>query len=160
MTSRQAEISLRGPHRARSIAFRGTTTVRGWILKVYSISAHSAAARQDLITASLQAAASVLPAPRAEGRYGIGFVIAHDAADYCFTLVDWWQGENEIHQQMFSAPLDEPSSLRHHASQAIGCVWELAVTDFERRAWLTHVLTNPQGPDVAAYLNANFEGTV
>ncbi|MEU8525589.1 hypothetical protein AB0C77_08320 [Streptomyces sp. NPDC048629] len=160
MTSQPSEISLQGPHRVRSITFQGTSTVRGWILKVYSISAHTASARQELITAALQAAASVLPSPQTDNRHGVGFVIAHDAADYCFALVDWWQGENEIHQHMFSAPLESPGELRQHQTRAIGCVWELAVTDFERRAWLTHVLANPQGPDIKAYLNAAYEGTV
>jgi hypothetical protein len=37
-----------------------------------------------------------------------------------------------------------------HASA--GCVWELEVIDFERRAWLADVLANPEGPDVERYL--------
>ena len=43
---------------------------------------------------------------------------------------------------------------------SIGSGWELAVIDFERRAWLEHVLTNPDGPDIDGYLAARFDGEV
>jgi len=70
--------------------------------------------------------------------------------------IDWWYGENEIHQKLFSAPLDDLGALRPHGKPAIGCVWELGVVDFERRAWLEHVLANAAGPDVPAYLAARY----
>jgi hypothetical protein len=104
-------------------------------------------------------AASALPRPaQTDGRCGLGFAIAHEAADLCFALVDWFQGENEIHQRMFSAPLGEPGRLALHPSDAIGCVWELAVTEHERCAWLRHVLSKPEGPDVRAYIEDHYEG--
>ena len=37
-------------------------------------------------------------------------------------------------------------------NQPAGCVWELAVVDFERRAWIEDVLANPDGPDLERYL--------
>ncbi|MER6950866.1 hypothetical protein ABT294_43310 [Nonomuraea sp. NPDC000554] len=158
MSDQHGTISLRQPHRPRAISYHGVRTVAGWTVKLYGISANDAAPRAELLHATTEIAASALPSPpRAGDRYGIGFAIAHDAADYCFALVDWWSGENEIHQRLYSAPLDRPAELRPHPSQAIGCVWELAVTDFERRAWLRHVLAAPDGPDVAAYLQSHFE---
>jgi hypothetical protein len=45
-------------------------------------------------------------------------------------------------------------------NQAAGCVWELAVVEFERRAWLADVLARPEGPDLAAYLSRRFNGDV
>ena len=83
----------------------------------------------------------------------MGFVVIHRAADYAFVLIDWWSGQNELRQHLLSAPLDRPGELAPHPSPAIGCVWELAVVDFERRAWLRHVLDNPNGPDLEAYLD-------
>lgn len=75
-------------------------------------------------------------------------------------LCDWWAAENELHQRMFSAPPDAPDALAAHLSEAVGCVWELEVIDFERRAWLRHVLAAPGGPDAAAYLRATLNGKV
>lgn len=43
---------------------------------------------------------------------------------------------------------------------AAGCVWEIGIIDFERRAWLEDVLANPNGPDVERYLERRFDGDV
>jgi hypothetical protein len=154
-------IALRARHRPRPIRFRGLHELAGWRLKLYGIATHGAVPRPALLDAALETAGAALPQPPdADGRYGVGFVVAHDAADFGFVLVDWWYHENEIHQRLFSARLDDPTALQPHPTDAIGCVWELAVVDFERRAWLRHVLANPTGPDVDAYLDARFEADV
>ncbi|MFI0352274.1 hypothetical protein [Actinomadura sp. 9N407] len=161
MTAQAGTIVLRQPHRPRTISFQGVEAIAGWTVKLYGISAQAAAPRAVLMSTTLRLAASALPSPPRTGdRYGIGFAIAHDAADLCFALVHWWSGENEIHQRLFSAPVDRPDEMAPHPSPAIGCVWELAVTDHERRAWLRHVLANPEGPDLAAYLGDHFEGRI
>ena len=36
----------------------------------------------------------------------------------------------------------------------MGCVWELGVVEFERRAWIETVIGNPDGPDIDAYMAA------
>jgi hypothetical protein len=160
-------VHLRGPHRSRPIRFLGRHETVGWTLKMYSISAQGERrARAALVEAVRALAPSVLPAPAVwsgpdgPDRYGIGFVIVHDAGDYCFALYDWWAGENEIHQRLYSAPLDQPEAMRPHPTPAIACVWELAVLDHERRAWVRHVLARPGGPDAGAYLRDRFEGEV
>ena len=58
---------------------------------------------------------------------------------------------------MLSARRDRPAELSDHETSAIGCVWELAVTDHERRAWLRHVL---QHGDFEAYVADTFEDDV
>lgn len=161
MGAQRGAISLRQSYRPRAIGYHGVETVAGWTMKLYGISAHTSAPRAALLNATVEISAAVLPSPPQTGdRYGVGFAIAHDAADYCFALVNWWSGENEVHQRLLSAPLDRPAALRPHQSAAIGCVWELEVTDFERRAWMQHVLANPNGPDVEAYLTSHFEGRI
>jgi hypothetical protein len=117
-------------------------------VKVYGIAADAERPRDELVEAAVAAL------PRTESP---GFLIVHDAADHCFVLIHWWANENEIHQRILTAPLAEPAALRPLDTPAIGCVWELAVTDFERRAWIEHVLKRD---DVAAYLAASFEDRV
>lgn len=151
--------ALRGPHRTRPIRFVELHELAGWRLKVYLIQAPGSPPAPPLIAAALDVASDVLPAAeRDDGpgsrHFAVGFVVVHQAADFAFVLVDWWAGENEVHQHLHSAPLDRPDQLRPHPGQAVGCVWELAVVDFERRAWLRHVLANPDGPDLEAYLDA------
>lgn len=152
-------MQLRGPHRPRSIRFLGVYDEEAWRVKLYGISADGDLPRRELVAAAVGALGPSLPDDD-ERSHGVAFAIAHDAADYCFVLVDWFAGENEIHQRLLSAPRSRPQQLAPHGGQAIGCVWELAVTDFERRAWLQHVLANPEGPSLDAYLDTYFEGEV
>jgi hypothetical protein len=132
-----------------------------WQLKLYGIALPGLAPRTELVDAALAVAAEALPQPaKAEGRDGTGFVVVHDAATVCFALVYWWQNDNELHQRCFFSPLDDPAALEPIANPAAGCVWELEVIDFERRAWLADVLANPEGPDVDLYLSRHFDADV
>jgi hypothetical protein len=140
------------PHRTRPIRFLGLHDVGDWRIKLYGIAAQGERPRQELVDATV----AMLPAALPDGG-GLGFAVAHDGGDGCYTLIDWWANENEIHQRLLSAPIDDPAALRPHPTLAIGCVWELAVTDFERRAWLEHVLARDGGPDVDSYLAARLE---
>jgi len=110
-------------------------------MKVYGIAANAELPRDELVEAAVAATSEAGP----------GFTIVHDAGDHCFVLIHWWANENEVHQRILTSPLDEPAALRPLDTPAIGCVWELQVTDFERRAWLEHVLKRD---DLAAYLAA------
>lgn len=137
-------------HQPRPIRFLAPLVVDGWSLKIYGISANRSEPPEKLVRAAIERAPSVLP-EIGDDVPGYGWVIVHDARDYNFVLCTWIANENEIHQHVLFGPLDQPDRLDPLPSPAVGCVWELAVTDFERRAWLKHVLANPSGPDLDAY---------
>ena len=133
----------------------------GWRIKLYGLALPGSAPRAELVEATSAAAAAVLPRPaQAEGRYGTGFAIAHDANGACFALIYWWQSSNELHQRQFVAPHGDPGSLSPIVHAAAGCVWELGIVDFERRAWTEDVLANPAGPDLNAYFARQLDGEV
>jgi len=124
-----------------------------WRLKLYGLADPAKGVRPELLELTREYAAEHLPA---EG-YGASFAIAHDAA-YPIALVYWWQGVNELHQRAFvGEALDalEPVELT-----PAGCVYELAIVEFERRAWIEDVIGNPDGPDLAAYLGRRFDGMI
>jgi hypothetical protein len=149
----QLQPEPRAPYQPRSVRFLRRVDLDDWIVKLYGITPRGRSIRAAAAEAALRAAREVLPSPAITAdRYGTGFVIAHDAPRRCYALVCWWAEENEIHQRMLSAPADRPEELSPHAGDAVGCVWELSVTDFERRAWITHVLARPGGPDMRSYL--------
>lgn len=165
----ETTITRTGTYHPRPISFLKLHEAAGWRLKFYGISARGERPRPELVKTAELLMPSVMPQPAVNvggddpydiDRYGVGFVIVHDAADYAFVLYDWWAGQNEIHQRVFSALPTRLGAMRPHPTPAIGCVWELAVTDFERRAWLRHVLIDGEGPDVEAYLAERFEGEV
>jgi hypothetical protein len=165
----ESTITRTGAYHPRAISFLKLHEAAGWRLKFYGITVSGGPPRPELITVAEALVPSVLPSPAVYGgsddphdidRYGVGFVTLHDARDYAFALFDWWAGENELHQRIYSSLPTRLGAMRPHPSNAVGCVWELAVTDHERRAWLEHVLARPDGPDIEGYLGECFEDEV
>ena len=149
-----------GPHRTRPIRYERTVPIADWRIKLYTITTHGSLARPALIDETLRRAPEVLPASTTVDHYGIGFAIVHDAMTASIALYYWWQSFNELHQRVFAGPKDDPRAMTQLANQTAGCVWELEVIDFERRAWLADMLANPRGPDVEAYLSRRCETEV
>jgi hypothetical protein len=131
-------------YRSRSIRFIRREDLGEWRLKVYGIGTHAPDARPEFVAATLDAAREALP----DGG-GAGFVIAHDAKEAGLGLVYWWANENEVHGRFFASPLDDPAAFVPVDGTGLACVWEMEVIDFERRAWLEHVLKND---DLEGYL--------
>jgi hypothetical protein len=123
----------------RSISFLG----REGRVKHYGIGTHDRVPRLALSEATREVADRVIPED------SVGFTIAHDATSAGLGLVYWWANDNEIHSRLFASPFDEPGRLEPIDGTAMACVWELEVIDFERKAWLEHVL---KSGDVELYL--------
>jgi hypothetical protein len=146
------------PYEPRHVRFIRREDVDGWRLKLYGIALNGKAPQPEFVEATRDLAASVLPQPPSGGdRYGVGFATAHDATSLYIALIYWWQSENELHKRIYVSPKDEPIAFTQVENQPTGCVWELAVVDFERRAWLEDVLANSSGPDVERYLERRFD---
>jgi len=149
------------PYQPRPVRFIGMEQRGDWRLKVYGIATPGRTPRAEFVAATVDLAGVALPGPAvSDERYGVGIVIAHDSATYCFALLYWWQSANELHQRVYAAPLDDPHALIKLADPGAGCVWELSVVDFERRAWIEDVLANPNGPDIDRYLTRRFNADV
>ena len=146
------------PHQKRPSRFIRHQQLGDWRLKVYSITAPGRAPHAGLIERTLALADTALPQPAFDTeRYGIGFVIAHDAAALGISLVYWWECSNELHQRVFIGPRDDLDDFAPLTHQAAGCVWEIGVIDFERRAWIDDVLANPEGPDFDRYMTRRLD---
>jgi hypothetical protein len=145
----------RAYHRRRC-TFVSEERLDGWRLKLYALARPETGVRQELIEATRKLAAASLP-DIDEAHHGVAFAIAHDAR-WPIALVYWWQDENEIHSAIFAG--SEPTELSPAGPTAMGCVWELGVVEFERRAWIGDVIGNPDGPDLDRYMSRRFEGEV
>jgi hypothetical protein len=124
-----------------------------WRCKLYGLADPAKGVRPELLDATRERASANLPG---DG-YGASFAIAHDAA-YPIALVYWWQGVNELHQRSFIGASIE--GLEPVEWTPAGCVYELAIVEFERRAWIDDVIGNPDGPDLERYLGRRFGGLV
>jgi hypothetical protein len=127
-----------------------------WRLKLYGLARPEQGVRPELLDRTRELAARSLP-PIDERVYGAAFAIAHDAR-FPISLIYWWQDENEIRSCIYAGEsLDDMELLD---ATAFGCVWELGIVDFERRAWIADVIGNPDGPDLDAYMSRRFEGMI
>ena len=145
--------SLAHAYAPRRAQFISDETIGEWRLKLYGLADPEKGVRRELLEATRAHAVDSLP----EQGYGAGFAIAHDAA-YPIALVYWWQGVNELHQRSFVG--ERIDALEPVQLTPAGCVYELAIVEFERRAWIDDVIGNPVGPDLERYLGRRFGGMV
>jgi hypothetical protein len=147
-------------YRTRPVRFLELWRHEGWRVKIYGIAARGERPRTELVAAAKSVAAQCLPLP-ADGdcRYGVAFLTVHDGADGTWALVDWWANGNLLYHRLYGGELATPARLRPVAGELTACTWELAVTCFERRAWLERVFAAPK-PDLDGYLAARLEAEV
>lgn len=126
-------------------------TTGGWQLKVYGIAYQRDEPRPELVAAARATAAAALPQPaRDHGSHGAGFLVVHDGAVACWSLLFWWSDHILLRQRLFRSTADAPGELTPVTDGLVACVYELQVIAWEREAWLRHVLTGPG--DIQAYL--------
>lgn len=155
-------MTLGDRYRSRPIKFLELVELDGWRIKLYGAASERPAPRPELVEATKLLAGRVLPRPPdGDGRYSVGFACAHDGRGGCFSFVDWWADENELHHHIYIAPEERPAELSPAEPDALtACVWDLAIMGFERDAWLETVMRNPAGPDFDAYLAARLDADV
>jgi hypothetical protein len=61
--------------------------------------------------------------------------------------------ENELFHRVFLSRANDPAGLAPStAADSSVCVWDLWLQNFEREAWIKHVLSKPDAPDFDGYL--------
>lgn len=157
-------VQLSAPYKPRPIRFLELWEHQGWQVKVYGISADADRPSRELVEAIKGVAAEMLPMPAAAGnRYGVAFLYAHQGRDGGgFAAVNWWANENELFHHQYEASADAVADLKpvSETGGSAGCVWDLAVIEHERKAWVDCVLANDAGPDLHAYLTRILDADV
>jgi hypothetical protein len=126
--------------------------IDGWKVKAYSIAFRSERARTELVDAMRRLVSGRLPRPAVSAaHHGTAFACAHDGETGEFVFLCWWENENELAHVVWGGARGD--GLRERGThQTRSCVWEAAVICHERAAWVRHVLANPAGADLGAYL--------
>jgi hypothetical protein len=133
-------------HRGRPVTRYGVELLNDWPTKLYGLAVEGEPG-QELLDAARALAASILPTT-SERR--AAFVIAHRARPACFVLIYWWSSPVDLALAYFRSPLEHPTDLTPMPVYSTGCVWELALTQHEREAWVRHLLSGDA--DLDAYL--------
>ena len=148
--------TLAHAYHQRRGAFLAEERLGDWRLKLYGLARPEVEVRPELAALTRELAAAVLP-PVDERHHGAAFAIAHDAR-FPIALVYWWQDDNELHSAIHAGETLE--AMAPVTPTALGCVWELGIIEFERRAWIADVIGNPGGPDLGAYFARRFDGLI
>ena len=143
-------MGIVAPYQKRPIRFLGLACCGEWTIKCYSISCKNEYASEKQI----QAAKDMIPEWLLQAEltqhslYKAATLIIHDGRDHCYAIISWWTGENML--QLFAYIADEQVPDQFHLISdkgIISCVWEMAILWFERNAWVSKFLMQPETPD-------------
>ena len=94
---------------------------------------------------------------------GLGFAIVHFGVDGSYLLLSRWFAGHALEHQLFSIrrTAGEWAITSLATSGIIGCVWELAILEFERAAWIRTTMADGGGATGRRrYLQTSFAGWV
>lgn len=150
------------PWAPRPVRFLELWEHEDWRLKVYGIAYRGDRPGQALVSAAKELAEAHLPRPAStDRRYGVGFLGVHEGRGANLVFVDWWADENELHHLPFVASHERPLALVPAGPEGpMACVWDLALVEHERRAWLHAALSGHGTPDLSRYLATRLDGVV
>jgi hypothetical protein len=81
--------------------------------------------------------------------YSVGFVILHHGSAAKSLLTQWWTNECVCLQYVAQSEFAGPPKFEPAKQELMACAYELVPIDFERRAWVSTVMS---GKPMEAYL--------
>jgi hypothetical protein len=154
-------ITLQEPYAKRPVRFLELCTVGAWRLKVYGIRHRGG----DVPDPALVARAKTILLPHLPlvdaNCYGLGFIGVHQGRGADFVFLGWWANENELFYHVYVAAHAASDDWQYaNSTGPMACTWDMALITHERAAWVEHVLANPAGPNVEAYLSERLNAAV
>ena len=142
----------------RLCAFLGVRGVCGYRLKSYSIVQKNTPFEIDRFERCANLISSsppFLPQPPVTPlRPGVGFMIFHQGTTGDYTIVSWWDNENELPTRIF---VRENQHWRSAAGGESFCVWDIKVMWHERESYVQTVLA---GAAIEQYMAKTLSGDV
>jgi hypothetical protein len=125
-----------------------------WAIKIYGISTEASANKLVLDPRLIEEAHSFveenLARMDATPHYSVGFVVLHHGSSAKWLLTQWWTDDCICRQHVAKAELAGPPKFAPAKADLMACAYELVTIDFERRAWVSTVMS---GRPMADYLN-------
>lgn len=150
-------------YKPRKVEFNRLVTTGGWSVKVYQLTCRSKFESEGVLDNAILNLPSWLEKSERLGfeTHRTAFLIVHEGRDGVWTLLNWWIGGEMLRSITFYTDFNQPNEfLRLPKEGFMTCVWEMAVTIFEREMWIEHVLKKADNPNFTAYLGANLNGKV
>jgi len=126
-----------------------------WAIKVYGISIEAPDQRlvldQDLVEEAHAFVEANLARMNESPHYSVGFAILHHGSASKSLLTQWWANECVCLQHVAQTRFAGPPKFKSAKPELMACAYELVPIDFERRAWVSTVMS---GKPMEAYLGS------
>ncbi len=148
-----------GAFEDRPTAFAGLREHKDWRIKFYDIHHQGDTIEEDAFAVATERLFVSLPNPAvAKHRPGAAFYIRHQGRSHQYAVLCWWDSVNELVNRILVRERHEEVDAWHPAAKTQSfCAHDLAVMWFERNAYIEHVLSASDGPDVDAYLASCYQ---
>jgi hypothetical protein len=125
------------------------------MIKVYGISVEAPDRKlvldQGLIAGAHAFVESNLARMNKTAHYSVGFVILHHGSAAKSLLTQWWTNECVCLQCVAQSRFAGPPKFESAKPELMACAYELVVIDFERRAWVSTMMS---GEPIDSYLGS------
>lgn len=126
-----------------------------WAIKVYGISTEAPGQKlvidQELVKEAHAFVAANLARMEETSHYSVGFVILHHGSAAKSLLTQWWSNECVCLHYVAQSQFAGPPKFEPAKGDLMACAYELVPIDFERRAWVSTVMS---GKPMEAYLDS------
>ncbi|MFB5663703.1 hypothetical protein [Alteribacillus sp. HJP-4] len=131
-----------------------------WKMKLYSISCNKEKISKIVVDTTKRITEQDILESK-NNSYKLGFSIAHQAREAVFILVNWWIKDNMLRSHIYRSPLHSPEKIINVTSTGESmCIWEIYVLNFERNAWVKHVLQNQSKESISNYLHCQLNDEI
>lgn len=140
---------------SRPIRFLEIFIVKNWHLKFYSISCAKKIVDLKWIEVGKQKIEEWLQHEKEYEyvNYKIGTLIIHEGREGVFFILSFWVDENMMQVYVYFTEYSDVNNFKLISKNGLfSCVWEMAVLNFEREAWIEHVLKPAPSSDIEKYL--------
>jgi len=146
------------PFRKRQIWSDVPLERHGWQLKIYFVMGEDQPPTRARFAAGIDFVLDHLPAPDPlAGRPGVGFLILHAGNGADYTVLCWWDRENELPIRIAVRERQDTAPWRAAGPSEGICVWDLEIIAAERNAYVATMLAGEVGfVGIHKYLKSRF----
>lgn len=142
-------------YKPRKISFNDWVLIDDWVVKIYTITIMKKFKSHYILHNMKKQIPKWLNTIEQSSLpvYKQAFVIAHEAREGVWILLNWWTGGEMIETKVYFSDYEEPEKISDspYKTNSLLCVWELEVFAHERKSWIKHILENAHLPDFENY---------
>ena len=150
-------------HQPRHIAFKELYKTNCWTVKIYEISKTKTFDHPEFLPLVKRKIPKLLTMDNSfvSNHEQMAFLILHSGNEGIFSLMNWWVGENMLNTQIFLSERSDLNQFLQVSGDGLApCIWEHEVIHHECVAWREHVLKQAKNPDLKAYFDDVYNGTI